>query len=572
MTPNRNLILNAGNVPLTIDVQGLDKPLEGQQQFFTRIVGDRELAVPPGAYLVLAEIPGQRIFQKFCNVPADGKARVDLPGLPPSDRPSTAPAERYRDALAQAVHPDLLGLYLCRLRGWDEVVSISADEAQFLDAQFDLQPNDGGVSEAGSAGTALEPKPPKPPTRRLLIRVWCNAKSVVRVCCHFARPWPSTFATLPASPGRSSVCTLVVEGQPETVGVALPKRTAPIGNASPKEDVAWKPPRAADLPPVTVHALLENQAIEQAGFCVRHRFLELARRLVVNALRTTKSYEDPAALAAGVFLLLAAGASAPVTILTVYASRLEQWHNTLADAAILLGDWHARRGDRQDALKYFRIAVTCGPPLFTASLAMLLRWVDGLVGAERLGSPTWVSQSQRLRDFAASVDFAASTLSFQQPPGVVEGLLLSAKGAGAQRTSDLPEVSLNFRPFSNIQDIPERPQEEVDAPSGKMQQSVSRNDRRILIGIVTSDKMDKTRRVEVFYPTQHPRYGKRVQKRTVCYVHDEDNRSHVGDKVEIMETRPFSKTKHWRLVRIIGYRDTIPNRQRKRGPEQKGKR
>ena len=78
-----------------------------------------------------------------------------------------------------------------------------------------------------------------------------------------------------------------------------------------------------------------------------------------------------------------------------------------------------------------------------------------------------------------------------------------------------------------------------------------RNQRRTLIGVVTRDKMTKTRRVDVERLVKHPRYGKYVKKRTVCYVHDETNESHAGDTVEIMETRPLSKQKCWRLLRVI---------------------
>ena len=63
--------------------------------------------------------------------------------------------------------------------------------------------------------------------------------------------------------------------------------------------------------------------------------------------------------------------------------------------------------------------------------------------------------------------------------------------------------------------------------------------------------MNKTRRVEIPRLVQHPQYGKYIKQRTVCYVHDEKNESHLGDTVEIMETRPLSKTKHWRLVRVV---------------------
>ena len=78
-----------------------------------------------------------------------------------------------------------------------------------------------------------------------------------------------------------------------------------------------------------------------------------------------------------------------------------------------------------------------------------------------------------------------------------------------------------------------------------------RNQRRTLIGVVSRDKMTKTRRVDVERLVKHPRYGKYVKKRTVCYVHDENNESHVGDTVEIMATRPLSKQKCWRLLRVI---------------------
>ena len=63
--------------------------------------------------------------------------------------------------------------------------------------------------------------------------------------------------------------------------------------------------------------------------------------------------------------------------------------------------------------------------------------------------------------------------------------------------------------------------------------------------------MNKTRRVEIPRLVKHPRYGKYIKRRTICHVHDENNESHTGDTVEIMETRPLSKTKHWRLVRIV---------------------
>ena len=75
--------------------------------------------------------------------------------------------------------------------------------------------------------------------------------------------------------------------------------------------------------------------------------------------------------------------------------------------------------------------------------------------------------------------------------------------------------------------------------------------RRILVGFVTSDKAAKTRRVEIERLVRLPRYSKIIRKKTICHVHDENNESHLGDKVEIEESRPLSKLKRWVLVRIV---------------------
>jgi len=82
-------------------------------------------------------------------------------------------------------------------------------------------------------------------------------------------------------------------------------------------------------------------------------------------------------------------------------------------------------------------------------------------------------------------------------------------------------------------------------------EQAKRRQRRVAVGLVTSDKMNKTRRVELARLVKHARYGKYIRRRTICHVHDEKNESHQGDTVEIMESRPMSKTKHWRLVRVV---------------------
>jgi small subunit ribosomal protein S17 len=72
-----------------------------------------------------------------------------------------------------------------------------------------------------------------------------------------------------------------------------------------------------------------------------------------------------------------------------------------------------------------------------------------------------------------------------------------------------------------------------------------------IIGVVTSDKCAKTRRVEIERLVRHKQYGKFIKRRTVCHVHDENNESGLGDKVEIIECPPKSRLKRWDLVRVV---------------------
>lgn len=75
--------------------------------------------------------------------------------------------------------------------------------------------------------------------------------------------------------------------------------------------------------------------------------------------------------------------------------------------------------------------------------------------------------------------------------------------------------------------------------------------KKTLTGVVASNKMDKSLRVEIDQRSSHPKYGKIVRSRTVCHVHDEENSANEGDTVEIIECRPRSKTKRWELVRVV---------------------
>ena len=72
-----------------------------------------------------------------------------------------------------------------------------------------------------------------------------------------------------------------------------------------------------------------------------------------------------------------------------------------------------------------------------------------------------------------------------------------------------------------------------------------------VIGVVTSDKCAKTRRVEIDRLVRHAKYGKILKRRTVCHVHDEQNESGIGDTVEIVECPPKSRLKRWDLVRVV---------------------
>lgn len=78
-----------------------------------------------------------------------------------------------------------------------------------------------------------------------------------------------------------------------------------------------------------------------------------------------------------------------------------------------------------------------------------------------------------------------------------------------------------------------------------------RANRKVRIGIVSSNKMNKTITVRVERRIKHPIYGKFLKKSTSFHAHDEKNEAGIGDTVRIMETRPLSKTKRWRLVEVI---------------------
>ena len=79
----------------------------------------------------------------------------------------------------------------------------------------------------------------------------------------------------------------------------------------------------------------------------------------------------------------------------------------------------------------------------------------------------------------------------------------------------------------------------------------NRNARRVIQGIVSSDKMNKTITVTIEHQFKHPKYKKYIRRHSKVTAHDEDNTAQIGDSVEIMECRPLSKTKRWRLINVL---------------------
>ncbi|MDD5559899.1 30S ribosomal protein S17 [Candidatus Methylomirabilis sp.] len=85
-----------------------------------------------------------------------------------------------------------------------------------------------------------------------------------------------------------------------------------------------------------------------------------------------------------------------------------------------------------------------------------------------------------------------------------------------------------------------------------MTEQKKRGRRKALVGVVVSDKMQKTVVVMVERLVRHEAYGKMIRRRTKVKAHDEDNRCSMGDRVAIEEARPLSKEKHWRVTEILG--------------------
>ena len=80
---------------------------------------------------------------------------------------------------------------------------------------------------------------------------------------------------------------------------------------------------------------------------------------------------------------------------------------------------------------------------------------------------------------------------------------------------------------------------------------MERNNRKVITGVVTSKVGDKSLKAVYMYKIPHPLYKKEIKRKTVVHVHDEENKCRIGDTIEIMETRPISKLKHWRVTKVL---------------------
>ncbi len=91
----------------------------------------------------------------------------------------------------------------------------------------------------------------------------------------------------------------------------------------------------------------------------------------------------------------------------------------------------------------------------------------------------------------------------------------------------------------------------VTAIEATKKASGERRTRKTRVGVVASNKSEQTLKVVCDYSVKHPKYGKYMRRRTIIHAHDAKNEAEIGDRVEVTECRPVSKTKNWRLVRVV---------------------
>lgn len=117
--------------------------------------------------------------------------------------------------------------------------------------------------------------------------------------------------------------------------------------------------------------------------------------------------------------------------------------------------------------------------------------------------------------------------------------------------SDQPTSEMNQRPTAEETLTAEPVQAPAPAKAAQEQAADLRGRRKVRVGVVVSDKMDKTVLVRIDRRVRHPLYKKTVARSDKLAAHDETNDAHIGDTVRVMETRPLSKSKRWRVVEIV---------------------
>ena len=139
----------------------------------------------------------------------------------------------------------------------------------------------------------------------------------------------------------------------------------------------------------------------------------------------------------------------------------------------------------------------------------------------------------------------------QTPESAEEPVAEPAAGPAAETPQDLVEAGEAGETVeAGLEEGPAKGPA-LDQDEGQIQSDTERNRRKERVGIIVSDKAEKTVTVSVEALVRHPMYKKRVRRSKKFIVHDERNEAHVGDTVRIIETRPLSKRKRWRLANVI---------------------
>jgi len=491
------LKLEAGDLPIAIDVWN------PASAYRVQVFGSKQFDVPAGEYLVSFRLPGGGWSEQRCNVNAEQETRLTLPGA--SGLPGGEWSEQRRTVNAeQATKLSLPGTSEA---AQDEGRRVAYSDALLRDSFNTLEGLDFLRVDAWDTLTNLPDgdltvRDALIAPWRLTLRLEGAAPRVILARFRFQAQFrkKNFFVSLPLCPGRPGGCDLRMEMVHDRL-VARPQ--------------------------------LPNAALTRGFEALRMGELEFVERIIDQQLNRGTLSDDPIAIVAALHCMLGLGVPKRLEdVFKLLAKLPTSVSRSLSDIAILNAERYALRGDRQRGATYLQAAESAGPPVFTASFSLWVRRLTESIDLAGADHHTITRLLSLLRNWASAVDFGEPSLR-------ISSVFLERSPTGYRALSSLGE------PKSPAQSPPlERPEPGPTPASGRLS-------RRVLIGVVTSDKMNKTRRVEVARLEQHGRYGKLIRRRTVCYAHDEENRSCHGDVVEIMETRPLSRLKRWRIVRIL---------------------